>query len=398
MPWKENPIMNQKIEFAIRSLSEDNFSDLCREFGISRKTGYKWKERYQAHGAEGLSDVSRRPKSHAKQLDERTVCEIVRLKQAHMKWGPKKIHELYRRKHGLVDPPSLSSMKRVLSQAGLTEKRRRRSPTASKGRLNSGRVAENCNDVWTIDFKGWWRDQEGLKVEPLTVRDEWSRFLFDIRLLESCRTASVKKCFEALFKEYGLPKAIRSDNGSPFASSQALLGLSRLSAWWLSLGIELERGRPGCPQDNGGHERMHLDIWKELQKEGIGYEQSSFDMWRKEYNTERPHESLGMKMPAEIYEASPRPYQGTPEELAYPGMEVRKVNQQNGTIQYEKEVYKLTASIGGWTVGLKRIEGEKVEVWFAKQLLGQIDEATRSFVGLVLSTKKYGDKTTEEGQ
>ena len=397
MPWKETQIMNQRTEFAIRSLSEDNFSDLCREYGISRKTGYKWKERYHAQGAEGLADESRRPKTHAKQLEEPTVCEIVRLKQAHSKWGPKKIRELYRRKHGAKDLPSLSSFKRVLEKSGLTVKRRRRRPKASEGRLNSGRMAQESNDVWTIDFKGWWRDQEGLKVEPLTVRDEWSRYLFDIRLLENSRTETVKSCFETLFKKYGLPKAIRSDNGPPFASSQALLGLSRLSAWWLSLGIELERGRPGCPQDNGGHERMHRDILKELQLEGVGYEQGTFDLWRDQYNLERPHEALEMKTPGEIYQPSKQPYLGTPEELKYPGMEVRKVNKTLGVIHYQKECYKLTASIGGWTVGLKRVEEEKMEIWFAKQLLGHLDESTRKFTGLAAPEKKPSGEESKKG-
>ena len=255
MPWKETQKMDQRIEFAIKSMNCVNFRELCGEYGISTKTGYKWRERFIARGLDGMSDLSRRPHAHADQLTEQVVCEIVRLKTAHPHWGPRKVAALYQRKHG-GEAPSESSFKRVLERAGLTVPRRlRRSSEA--GRLTSGIKAEKPNDIWTVDFKGWWKDRDGLRVEPLTVRDEYSRVLLDMRILGDSRTESVQACFEGLFERYGLPAAIRSDNGSPFASARSLLGLSRLLVWWLALGIDLERSRPGCPQDNGGHERMH---------------------------------------------------------------------------------------------------------------------------------------------
>ncbi len=343
MPWKETRKMDQRTEFALKSIRTTNFRDLCREYGISTKTGYKWKERFIKHGLEGLQEESRRPHSHPSELAEPVVCEIVKLKMAHMNWGPRKIQDLYARKFG-GEVPSESSFKRVLEKAGLTEPRKLRRREAGQ-RVSSGRRAEAPNEVWTVDFKGWWKDREGLKVEPLTVRDEHSRMLLEMRALEDSRTESVRGCFERLFERHGLPGSIRSDNGPPFASTQGLLGLSRLSAWWLALGIGLERGRPGCPQDNGAHERMHLDIRRELQSGRIGRDQDAFDLWRNQYNHERPHEALAMKRPAEVYCNSPRSWDGTPDDIDYGGMATRKVH-RNGWINFEGESIGLSSALG----------------------------------------------------
>src|SRR6266513_3492994 len=222
------------------------------------------RERFRRKGLAGMAQESRRPKSHSEQLPEEEVCEIVRLKLAHAAWGPRKIRELYLRRHGEV--ASESTFKRVLERTGLTQKRRRRrAPEA--GRLSNGREAAALNEVWTVDFKGWWRNGDK-RCEPLTVRDEYSRYLLAVRAVEDARSETVRKSFERIFERHGLPEAIRSDNGSPFASRQGPFGLSRLSAWWVVLGIDLERGRPGHPQDNAGHERMHQDISRELEAEG----------------------------------------------------------------------------------------------------------------------------------
>ena len=376
--------MNQKIEFAMKALNCSNFRELCQEYGISTKTGYKWRERFVENGVTGMADQSRRPRSHASELTEEVVCEMVRLKHAHPHWGPRKIRALYERKHpGKV--PSESSFKRVLEKAGLTKPRRRRRAKEG-GRLATDRKAEGPNEIWTVDFKGWWRDLEGLRVEPLTVRDEHSRMLLEMRALESTRTETIKPCFERLFEQHGLPGAIRSDNGPPFASSQGLLGLSRLSVWWLALGIDLERSRPGCPQDNGAHERMHLDISKELQAGKVGRDQDAFDTWRHEYNTERPHESLGMATPADIYRPSERKYEGTPDELDYDGKLTRKV-QKTGTIRYGGDIIRISTTLGGWNVGLAPQQNDLVEVWFASLLLGHIDPKTSSFASVDPSQK-----------
>jgi transposase InsO family protein len=377
MPWQETRKMDQRMEFVLKAVNAANFRELCREYGISAKTGYKWRERFMAWGFAGLNEESRRPRSHADALDSDIVCEIVRLKQAHRHWGPRKIHALYERRHGAEGAPSESSFKRVLERAGLTEKRRLRR-AGETGGVASGVKAGRPNDVWSVDFKGWWRDADGLRVEPLTVRDEFSRMILEVRALEDARTESVRVCFERLFAAHGLPGAIRSDNGTPFASAQGLLGLSRLSVWWLALGINLERSRPGCPQDNGAHERMHKDIRGELEAGRAGRDQAAFEVWRQEFNNERPHESLGMRVPAEVYEPSPRAYEGTPQDVDYGSMQSRRISPV-GCACYQGAVYQISTALKGWSVGMKPIKDGMVEVWFSKLLLGYIDPTTESF-------------------
>jgi putative transposase len=369
--------MDQRIEFAMRALSHPNFGELCRHYGISRKTGYKWRERFVSHGLEGLGEHSRRPHRHAHQLSEDVVCEMVRLKQAHPHWGPRKIRELYRRAHRGAEPPSESSFKRVLEKAGLTQRRKRRVARQS-GRLAQGLQGQAPNEVWSVDFKGWWHDNSGRRIESLRVRDEHSRMILELRAVADARTETVRACFERLFEQHGLPGAIRSDNGPPFASPNGLHGLSRLSAWWLALGIHLERSRPGCPQDNGAHERLHLDVRRELQAGRIGRSQQAFDEWRHEFNTQRPHEALGMATPAEIYAPSIRSYEGTPEELDYQGLETRRVK-RSGHIKFRRQLVPLSSSLAGWDVALGAREDERIELWFGNLLLGHLHADTISF-------------------
>jgi transposase InsO family protein len=229
MPWKETDAMNERSEFVLRAIATDNFRELCREYGISPKTGYKWKERFLEEGLAGMAEQSRRPDKSPKGLVESVVCEIIRIKEAHRTWGPRKIRQLYARVHGRPTTPSESSFKRVLERAGLVEKRRLRKREES-GRLHSGRRASGPNEVWTVDFKGSWHGAKGGRCEPLTVRDEYSRYVLDLRRLEDARTQTVRARFEELFRQHGLPGSIRSDNGPPFASVHGLLGLTRLSA------------------------------------------------------------------------------------------------------------------------------------------------------------------------
>lgn len=372
MPWKKVEPMNQKKEFVLKAVRTNNFRQLCQEYGISTKTGYKWRERFYEHGFEGLEEYSRRPLSHAKELSERVVCEIVRLKHAHGKWGPRKLRNIYERIHGEV--PSESSFKRVLERAGMVEERKLRGRSEA-GRIFSGRKAKAPNEIWTVDFKGWWYGANGQRCEPLTVRDECTRYVLELRAVADASMQTIRPCFERLFEQHGQPGAIRSDNGVPFASSAGVLGLSKLSAWWVALGIDLERSRPGCPQDNGGHERLHLDIERELRGEE---QQASFDEWRRTFNEQRPHEALGMKCPAELYEPSKRKYEGTPEDLSYPGMEPRRVK-TNGEICYENQLVFISSSLSGWSVGLESCGERKYHVHFAQLLLGQLDQTTASF-------------------
>ena len=384
MPWKKSEPMDQRREFAIKALGTLNFRALCQEYGISAKTGYKWRERFLRQGLEGMGEESRRPRSSPGQLSESQVCEMVRLKLAHTYWGPRKIRTLYHRCHGQA--PSESSFKRILEQAGLTQPRRVREGPKEGGGLSSGRQGQSPNEVWTVDFKGWWTWGQGGRCEPLTIRDEFSRYVLELRAMDNARTQSVRKAFERIFERHGLPEAIRSDNGAPFASMQALHGLSRLSAWWVALGIDLERGRPSQPQDNGGHERFHRDIATELESLGQGATPQALELWREEFNRERPHEALGMRCPAELYRNSERRYSPTEVQLSYPGMATRLVD-KNGKLSWKDQRVFLTSSLAGWQVGLQGTEKGQLEVWFARLLLGHLDPLTASFLRTDLNPK-----------
>ena len=379
--------MDQRVEFAMKALRTDNFRALCQEYGISAKTGYKWQKRFLQHGASGMAERSRRPWRSSGQLGEDVICEMIRFKQAHRHWGPRKIRALYLRQYGTA--PSESSFKRILERAGLTQPRRRQRSDQA-GRLWSGKRAERPNEVWTVDFKGWWYDPEGHRCEPLTVRDEHSRYVLELRRMANGRSEGVRACFEELFERHGLPGAIRSDNGGPFAAN-SLLGLSRLSAWWVALGIDLERGRPAHPQDNGAHERMHRDIRVELQPHTT--DQAALDLWRQEFNYERPHEALGMKCPGEIYQKSQRAYSGTPEDVEYVGMAHRKVA-SHGKIKWQNSVIFISTSLAGWSVGLKPLGCGRLETWFGRLLLGWIDPVTASFQSAEDRRLEAGNQST----
>jgi putative transposase len=374
MPWKKSEPMEQRTEFALKALKTENFRALCQEYGISTKTGYKWRERFLSRGIAGLAEESRRPQSHALELKPEEVCQIVRLKFAHPYWGPAKIRALYLRQHG--EAASLSSFKRVLEAAGLTQRRKRRRASEA-GRLSTGARAKAVNEIWTVDFKGWWYGTEG-RFEPLTVRDEFSRYLLELRQVPNARSQTVQQSFEKLFQRHGLPHAIRSDNGTPFASRTAVLGLSRLSAWWVALGIDLERSRPGKPQDNGAHERLHRDISQELECLGKNINQEALDLWRHQFNYQRPHEALDMRCPGELYHNSTRKYAGGVQELLYDDMIVRRVN-DSGCIRWKERSIFISQSLSAWNIGLKSTQNQGIELWFAQLLLGHLDPTTLSF-------------------
>jgi putative transposase len=377
MPWKETNVLDQRTEFVTRALTEEiTFTDLCKEYGISRKTGYKWKQRFLENGYNGLSDLSRKPRNSPNQLSEDCIIQIIKLKLAYPNWGARKILELYKRAHPLEKAPSESSVKRILDKAGLVKKRRVKRVNPNQDALRQMIQPDEPNDVWTIDFKGWWFSTDKNKCVPLTIRDDKSRYLQDIRLMKSQTTEAVQHVLANVFKEYGLPKVIRSDNGSPFAAPNSILGLCRLAAWWMSLGIIPDRIRPGCPYQNGGHERMHRDLKLEIQKPHKGdlpFFQNIIDEWRCEFNNVRPHEALGYKTPSEVYKPSERKYDGDIDEIIYPlGFETRKVS-SNGTIKIKGVEVHLTTALTGYHVGLLHTENRVMDVWFNKFPLGSID-------------------------
>lgn len=381
MPWQTTEMNDMRREFVTKALAAGtSFAALCREYGVSRKTGYKWKQRALAEGLSALAEHSRRPRHSPRQLDERTTCALIRLKLRHPPWGPKKLCILYARQHGTA--PSVSSCQRVLDRAGLVQPRRRR-VAAPTPRLTTAVAATAPNAVWTVDFKGWWRLANAERCEPLTIRDAFSRFVLAVRLPPRCDTTQVQAEFVRLFETYGLPKVLRSDNGSPFAARQSPLGLSRLSAWWVSLGIELERSRPAHPQDNGAHERLHRDMAVELARHAQpdrASQQAACDLWREEFNWERPHEALQGRTPGEVYRKSDRRYLGLARLEYGPGFFPRKVSGA-GALKWHRRPIFVSTALAGLDVGLRLAPAGQLEVWLNYLLVGAIDLQTESFRG-----------------
>jgi transposase InsO family protein len=391
MPWKEIEVVRLREEFVLKALGNSmSFTDLCSEYSISRKTGYKWLERFKHGGLGSLYNQSRRPKSCPDALDEAVVCELLRIKKSvRSTWGPKKVHALYERQHGKSNTPSLSSVKRVLDRAGYVQHRRRprRDPAA---RVHEGMVPEKPNELWTVDFKGWWKTRDRARCEPLTVRDGFSCFLLDIRAMESQAEKAVRPVFEKIFERYGLPEAIRSDNGSPFASVNAPLGLSRLSSWWVSLGIRLDRIAPGRPDQNGAHERIHRDVRAELQTNPaacVEQSQPLFDQWRNEFNWERPHEALKMRFPGEVYTRSCTPYADVSVDISYPADWIERRVTHGGTIKLCGNQINISTTLTGFIVGLQPV-ADRLDVWFDYLRIGHIDLHVMQFIRLTESKKK----------
>ena len=376
MPWKEVDKMTEKEKFINEMLkAEKPFKHLCNEFGISEKTGYKWKNRFYADGKAGLQEQSRATKTHSNALEEDAIIEIIKFKEAHPYWGAKKIRELYSRKYPEKETPSLSSVNRILDKCGMVKKRRIKPATTETKRLRQYIKAEETNDVWAIDFKGWWKSS-GELCEPFTVRDIVSKKILCVRLMESKSSEAVKAVMTELFKEYGLPKVIRSDNGTPFSSPNGLLSLTSLSAWWITLGITPDRTDKGTPGQNGSLERMHADIAREIQgqiKGGRKANQIVLDEWVKEYNSVRPNEAIGMKTPDEVYKKSDRKYMGDYDEIEYPiGYETRKVF-SSGEILVKSVRVTIGYSLRGINVGLKPNQNNSYDVYLADFLLGNLD-------------------------
>ena len=300
MPWKESSVMDERLRFVARLLEGEQMSPLCREFGISRKTGYKIFDRYKEHGLEALTDRSRRPVHYANQLPQQIEQLIVRLKRDKPHWGARKIRVLLiRRLAGDVRVPAKSTIHAVLDRHGLVKRMGRKRNHATGKALSEGAAP---NDLWCADYKGEFQLGNRTYCYPLTVTDHASRFILLCEALSSTREELAFTAFERLFKDRGLPNAIRSDNGVPFASPNALYNLSKLSVWWLRLGIAIERIRPGNSQQNGRHERMHLTLKKEATRPpGMNslQQQARFDDFVREFNAERPHEALDMKSPAD---------------------------------------------------------------------------------------------------
>jgi putative transposase len=367
--------MDERMRFVARLLEGEKMAALCREFDVSRKTGYKIFQRYKDCGLEGLTDRSRRPYRQANQLPLQIETLIVRLKRERPSWGAPKIREQLRRLHSDTTPPAISTVHAVLDRHGLVSRGRKRRYRAQGTTLSK---PLRPNDLWCADYKGEFMLADRRYCYPLTITDFASRYLLSCEALSSTQESYAFTVFERVFKEFGLPKAIRTDNGVPFASPHALFGLSKLSVWWLRLGIHIERIQPGHPQQNGRHERMHLTLKKEATKpaaQNFLQQQARFDEFIDCFNHERPHQALDMKYPAELYQPSPRPYHGL-DELHYPFHDRTITVTQCGRICFGRRKINLSTVFAGQNVGVKEVSDRIWLVSFMDYDLGFFDHET----------------------
>jgi len=367
--------MEERFRFVQECKSEEySFAELCRRYEVSRKTGYKWLGRYESDNVEGLRDRSRAPDRHPNEVVQEVAAAVVNLRRQHPYWGPAKLRARLQREAPEVVWPSRSTIGELLKRAGLTVPRKhRRHAPASASPLQH---ADGANRVWCADFKGWFRCGDGSRCDPLTITDGYSRYLLRCQAVDDLTEASVRGVMEAAFREYGLPQAMRTDNGEPFASV-GLAGLSHLSVWWIKLGIRPERIPPGKPQHNGRHERMHRSLKEATTKPPAAHlrgQQQAFDRFREEYNQQRPHAALNMKTPADFYAVSERSY---PSRLAEPeygdDWEVRRVR-QCGRLRWWSESVFVGKALEGQSVGLQPIGDGLWRVWFFQYPLGILDE------------------------
>jgi len=365
--------MDERLRFVARLLEGEKMAALCREFGISRPTGYKIFTRYKDLGLEGLIDRSRRPYRQANRLPFQVERTIVALRQEHPTCGAVKIREKILRDFPMVPAPAKSTVHAVLDRHGLITRRKRRRYRAEGTPLRS---TSSPNGLWCADFKGEFMLGNRQYCYPLTVTDYSSRFLLACEGLESTQSTFAFTVFERVFKEYGLPDAIRTDNGVPFASSNAMFGLSRLSVWWLRLGINLERIKPGNPQQNGRHERMHLTLKKEATKPAsynFLQQQQRFDRFAGVYNNERPHQALDGRYPAELYTPSARVYRA-PDPPEYPFHDRTVLVTQCGRICIGNRKINLSTVFAGQFVGIREVADKIWLVSFLDFDLGFFDE------------------------
>jgi putative transposase len=378
MPWKETCTMNGRLKFVAEYLKEEeSLSVLCGVYGVSRPTAYKWIHRYESLGPAGLAEKSRAPQRHSNQTLVAIEQKIIALRQRKPRWGPRKLVARLEKLEPEVAWPAVSTAGEILKRHGLTHPRKRcRKAPVFEGPWQRG---SRPNDVWAADFKGWFCTRDGTRVDPLTISDWASRYLIACQILKTTRLADVQGEFKRRFREQGMPWAIRTDNGPPFASV-GLAGLSRLAVWWIRLGIMPERIRPGHPEENGRHERMHETLKADTARpprDTPRGQQAASDAFRREYNHARPHEALGMGTPAEYYRASERPFPERLPEIEYGSdMEVRRVR-SNGQIKWGGEILYLSQALIGQWVGFKRIAERAWSVHFGPIPLATVDSFTR---------------------
>ena len=367
--------MDERMRFVSRLLEGEKMAVLCREFDISRKTGYKLLSRFRNCGIDGLSDRSRRPYRHANRLPFQIENLILQLKEKHASWGAHKIRDKIKGLHSTIPLPAISTVHAVLYRHGLVSNPGRKRYRAEGTQLST---ATRANDLWCADYKGEFMLADKRYCYPLTITDFTSRYLLCCESLGSTQEALAFTVFERAFKDFGLPLSIRTDNGIPFASRSAFFGLSKLSVWWLRLGIGIERIKPGNPQQNGRHERMHLTLKKEATKpaaKNLLQQQAKFDHFIEYYNQERPHQALEGKTPAQLYQPSRRPYSGL-SDLEYPFHDRTVTVTTCGRICVGRRKINLSIVFAGQNVGIKEVAEKIWLVSFMHYDLGFFDHET----------------------
>src|SRR5512138_1550117 len=374
MPWRASSVMQEKLQFILEyEGDEETMTELCNRYGVSRETGYVWLRRYRATGIAGLLELNRAPRSHPNQTPPEIERAVLELRQAHCRFGPRKLKQRLSDREPGRAWPATSTIGEIIKRAGLVVERKKRRRTEPYTEPLAH--ADGPNRVWCADFKGWFRTQDGTRIDPLTISDAYSRYLLRAQAVEKTDTERARAIFEAAFREYGMPEAIRTDNGAPFAS-KAVAGLSRLAVWWIKLGSVPERIEAGHPEQNGRHERMHRTMKEAVAMpaaEDWRSQQLALDRFRQEYNEVRPHEALGMKTPAAVYQASPREYPERVPEPEYPdSMLVRSV-QQKGHFHWKKQEVFLSEVLWGERVGLLPVDDEWYTVYFAQHPLARFN-------------------------
>lgn len=372
MPWKVCEPMDEKLRFIARLLEGEKMAPLCREFGISRVTGYKIFNGYKECGLDALFERSRAPYRQANRLPYQVEAAILGIKREHSSWGAPKIRDKLIRQYPMIKPPAISTVHAVLDRNRLVKRRKRRRYKAQGTAL---RPSQEPNGLWCADYKGEFLLGNRSYCYPLTISDYRSRYLLACEGLSSTRAVYAFSVFESAFKEFGLPRAIRTDNGIPFASPNALFALSKLSIWWLRLGIEIQRIQPGQPQQNGRHERLHLTLKKEATQPAAFnalQQQQRFDEFLQVYNNDRPHQALQGAYPAEIYTPSPRPY-SPPPEPEYPFHDRTLRVTRCGRICLGKRKINLSTAFGGQTIGIREVDDQVWLVSFLHYDIGFFD-------------------------
>ncbi len=373
MPWRECNKMDERLKFVARFLEGESISGLCRDFGISRVTGHKIIDRYKESGLEAFNDRNRRPYRQANKLPFQIENYILQIKKEKPHWGAPKIREKLICRYPEIKTPAKSTVHAVLDRHGLVTHKKRRRPKLEGTDLSN---TITPNELWCTDYKGEFMMGNKQYCYPLTITDYASRYLIACEGQESTKEQFAFTTFERIFKEFGMPRAIRSDNGVPFASAHAIYGLSKLSVWWLRLGIGIERIKPGHPEQNGRHERMHLTLKKEATKpasENLLQQQARFDNFIDEFNFERPHQALNMKTPSQIYKPSDRIYRGLPE-VEYPFSDRTIVVTTCGRICIGKKKINFSQVFAGQKIGITETDDKIWLVSFMDYDLGYFDE------------------------